>query len=65
MGGPWRKTDPLDVAHGLTVTAADIEWMLEYYSDTETLTDDGRERIGARLLGLGTRSQWRDAFFYG
>jgi hypothetical protein len=45
-------------------TVAEVAMDLWTLVETHAPTDDDLELLAGPLLGLGTRSQWRDAFFY-
>ncbi|MXR19354.1 IclR family transcriptional regulator [Halobacterium bonnevillei] len=59
-----REAGPSEVADHLEVTRATAH---DYLTTLETagylVNDDGRYRIGYRLLGLGSRVKYRDSFF--
>jgi hypothetical protein len=45
-------------------TVAGVAMDLAILVETHDPTDDDLELLAGPLLGLGTRTQWRDAFFY-
>jgi hypothetical protein len=48
----------------LEPTFAEVAYLLQWLVEGSLPTDADREALAEHLLGLGTRSQWRDAFFF-
>jgi len=48
----------------LEPTFAEVAYLLQWLVESSLPTEADREALAEHLLGLGTRSQWRDAFFF-